>query len=357
MRDLPPYLAQPDAPIHMAAAGCCTPVGYSVEAAVTAVRAGVTAFGAHPFFVDKGGKPLIAASVEALAPECRLPGRLAALGRGGLIEAIEPLRTASREWPRVPLFLGTREPGLLDEHDKAALCHDLRRHAAERGVDIEVHLIERGGASGSMAIQAACTLIDAGRADVAVAGGVDSFLDWEILEPLEEAERIHSSLATWGFCPGEASAFCLLASDRAVRAEGWRTCARILAAATEVEVHRIGTPTVCLGQGLTAAMRQTLAPLERSAVRVSRVIADMNGEPYRGDEFGFSLVRLSHYFADGIEADTPADCWGNAGAATGPLGIILAAHPGSETDDSGSLAMSLATSDNGYRTSVLLAVP
>ena len=50
----------------------------------------------------------------------------------------------------------------------------------------------------------------------------------------------------------------------------------------------------------------------------------MNGEPYRADEFGFATVRAGGLFRDPSAFTAPADCWGDVGAASGPLFLVLA---------------------------------
>jgi 3-oxoacyl-[acyl-carrier-protein] synthase-1 len=315
----------------------------------------VSGFAAHRLFVDNGGKPLISACTDIMSEDVSLAGRLGSIARSALVEALAPMAQSARQSAPVHVFLGTREPGDLDKNARDALSLNVLNQAAELGINAQVRLIADGGAAGSMAIQSACALLQSGQADVALAGGADSFIDWNILEPLETAERIHSSVTKWGFCPGEAAAFCLLASGRVVREHGWLASGRILSAATTTEPHRIGTESVCLGEGLSGAMRQSLAAIHESHQRVARIISDMNGEPYRGDEFGFAMVRLSEYFTRGIEAETPADCWGNVGAATGPLAVILATEWDSRIEGDDVLSMSLTSSDNGHRTAMLVA--
>ena len=49
----------------------------------------------------------------------------------------------------------------------------------------------------------------------------------------------------------------------------------------------------------------------------------MNGEPYRADEFGFATIRAGGLFRDPSAFTAPADCWGDVGAASGPLFLVL----------------------------------
>jgi 3-oxoacyl-[acyl-carrier-protein] synthase-1 len=121
-----------------------------------------------------------------------------------------------------------------------------------------------------------------------------------------------------------------------------------------VEANCIHTDTVCIGEGLSAAFQQALAGLPSGNARVDHTICDMNGEPYRGNEFGFARLRSSGRFAAGSEFDTPADCWGDVGAASGPLFAILAAFAARKRYAPGPLTLLWASSQGGGRAAALL---
>ena len=59
-------------------------------------------------------------------------------------------------------------------------------------------------------------------------------------------------------------------------------------------------------------------------IKADHMYCDMNGEPYRADEFGFATIRAGGLFRDPSAFTAPADCWGDVGAASGPLFLILA---------------------------------
>ena len=96
----------------------------------------------------------------------------------------------------------------------------------------------------------------------------------------------------------------------------------LLAASSSIEPNPIKTDTICLGEGLSEAFANTLAILP-SEDRVDNTICDMNGEPYRGNEYGFAVLRSPGKFGDDSDFQTPADCWGDVGAASGPLFVAL----------------------------------
>src|SRR5262249_36107709 len=143
-------------------------------------------------------------------------------------------------------------------------------------------------------------------------GGVDTWLVPETLEWLDSLEALHSVVMPWGFCPGEAAAFCLLGGEQSV---GQRLT--IIGSGEGLETNRIRTQTVCIGEGLTTAWRTAAACLVGKAQFVDRIWCDLNSEPYRGDELAFSVLRTREHLADEVDIITPADCWGDVGAATG----------------------------------------
>jgi len=103
-----------------------------------------------------------------------------------------------------------------------------------------------------------------------------------------------------------------------------------------------------LGQGLTSAFRSALDALA-SDVKVTDTYCDMNGEPYRADEFAFAVTRTRERFVAATDFVTPADCWGDVGAASASLFIILACIAGAKGYAKGDTGLVWASSDTGER--------
>jgi 3-oxoacyl-[acyl-carrier-protein] synthase-1 len=123
--------------------------------------------------------------------------------------------------------------------------------------------------------------------------------------------------------------------------------------ASASEPNRIITETVCIGEGLTRALRRVLGALPPGA-QVSDVYCDMNGEPYRADEYGFTALRIKQQLEAASEFVAPADCWGDVGAASGPLGLMLAAIAGHKAYSRGPIGLVWASSEGGERAGALL---
>ena len=129
----------------------------------------------------------------------------------------------------------------------------------------------------------------------------------------------------------------------------------MLGTGTAFEPKHIKTETVCIGEGLTQAFRNALAVLPRGT-NVTDVYCDMNGEPYRADEYGFTCLRTKEVFESASDFVAPADCWGDVAAAGAPLHIMLATVAGTKGYANGTIAFTCASAEDGERASALLAV-
>jgi 3-oxoacyl-[acyl-carrier-protein] synthase-1 len=90
-------------------------------------------------------------------------------------------------------------------------------------------------------------------------------------------------------------------------------------------------------------------------MRVSDIYCDMNGEPYRSDEFGFTALRTKEHFESASDFVAPADCWGDLAAAGAVLHVMLSCAAGAKAYANGPLAFAWASSESGERATALLA--
>jgi 3-oxoacyl-[acyl-carrier-protein] synthase-1 len=335
--------------------GARTAVGMTAPASAAAVRAGVAGLAEHPFLIDTAGKKMIVARAPYLAEESGAD-RLLALATPAAGEALAPLAVMRGRSSPVTLTLGLPPARPGQAGAAKAVAERLVAALSGAGGIGRVEVIETGHAAGLAALEAAWQALGTGAEDFRLVGGVDSYLEPETLEWLESCEQVHGAGPennAWGFIPGEAAGFCLLASE-AARARYDLSCrCRVLAVGSAREKNLIKTDTVCVGLGLTEAVRQVLRALPAGA-RVDRMICDQNGEPYRADEFGFTLVRLSERFSAGSDFLAPADCWGDVGAASGPLFVTLAAAAAERGYARGPHYLAWASSEGGERAAALL---
>jgi 3-oxoacyl-[acyl-carrier-protein] synthase I len=178
---------------------------------------------------------------------------------------------------------------------------------------------------------------------------VDSYFHPDTMEWLDENRQLAGAVSRSGFVPGEGAGFCLLTADGALKRLGFRSLARVVSVGLGRETKLIKTSTICLGEGLTAAVREAVTELQPPAESISDVVCDINGERYRGEEWGFVCLRLPRYFDNPTAYLSPADSWGDVGAASLPLFAMLACQASARGYSKGSRAMLWASSEGGLR--------
>lgn len=306
--------------------GAYTAVGISAPSCAAAVRAGIPGFAEHPYLYDRQGEPVIVASVPHIDEEVTGTDRFLALAVGPAREALVSINAHRRDIRQISVFVGL--PPL-----RPGCPPDLQQRLAEifrRDLGVSsVQCIAAGHAAGLMALEGALHSILANQAEFCLVGGVDSYLEANTIQWIEENDQLHGGDNPYGFVPGEAAGFCLVCSQQAAERMHLRVLARVRATTTAREANLIKTDSVCVGKGLTAAFQKVLSDLPSESDKIDRTICDMNGEPYRADEYGFTISRLSQRFVNASDFEAPADCWGDVGAASGPLflNLVVAAGP------------------------------
>lgn len=334
--------------------GARTAVGTTAPATAAAVRAGIAVMAEHPYMIDKMGNPMLVCMDSTLPVELTIIERYLELAISAAREALAVLLRSDKSISGVTILLALPEnrPGIPDN-----FRNEFSRRFATALASViniqELHCYLAGHAGGFYCMEQALTLLRSGHSQFCLVGGVESYLDPETLEWLDDQEQLHSETTIWGFCPGEGAGFCLLASNQVAVSFRLPTLIELLSAASANEPCPIKTKTICIGQGLSEAFKKSLAHLPNDR-KVNHTICDMNGEPYRGNEYGFSVLRSSGKFADDEDFMTPADCWGDVGAASGLLFAILATFAAQKQYAPGPIVLVWASSEGGLRGAALL---
>lgn len=345
----------PAAPtLRVLAIGAFTPVGGDARSTAAAVRAGLCGFSEHAYMVDTAGEPMRVAQVTGVDAGLLGVERLVALLAPALTQALDdapaPLRSTAGDrdgrigvavaWPPARPGGADGEAGAIEAVRK--LCRD--RLGARLG---PFQLFASGHAGGFEALDQARAWLRVGQVDAVVVAGVDSYLAPETLEWLEAEEQLHGAGPlnnAWGFIPGEAAG-ALLVAPAAASSGGW---ADVLAVGLGRESKLNKSGEVCIGEGLTQALRRALDEVPGEGV-IDNVVCDMNGEAYRADEYGFCGLRVRDRLRDPTDFLAPADCWGDVGAAGLPLHLLLAASAGRKGHAKGPLTLLWGSSDGGGR--------
>lgn len=179
-----------------------------------------------------------------------------------------------------------------------------------------------------------------------------SSLKWlEAENLLHSARRPHGDISRenpYGRVPSEGAAALILAPSHA-GVEAW--CHIQSATQTEEDVL-YSDKGVCRGRGLIQAAQQVLDAATITAV--SHIVSDSNGEPYRADELGFTLLALNHNIKEKYERETPVLASGDLGCASLVAHTAMSAWRMHSSDESGDTLL-LSTSDNEQRGAILLS--
>ncbi|MHC4103655.1 MAG: beta-ketoacyl synthase N-terminal-like domain-containing protein [Planctomycetota bacterium] len=304
--------------------------------------------------INQDGDPYVVAMVPSLDVSYTGHQRYFDLALPALNEALDPLNNLPGNVRPIPVIIGLPEdrPGLPDDLSKIL---EERIIAADNGSAPigNVRTVSKGHSAGLMALETGSKVILQRASEFCVIGGVDSYTDPDTLDWVEDNEQLHKPSNAWGFLPGEAAAFCLICSRNTAQKYNLPIRTQLVAISTALEKNKIKTKTVCIGEGLTQAVRNAFQTFPRE-FRIDFTICDQNGEAYRADEFGFMLARMSEYFVDPSDFMAPADIWGDVGAASGPLYINLIACAAEKGYFKGPHTLLWTSSEGGERSAAIL---
>lgn len=343
-------------PICVTGIGATTAVGLNSVATAAAVRAGISGFQEHPYMINQEGEPYMLAMVPSIDPTVNGVERYVELVTPPILEALLPLQQLPPKQHEIKVILGLPEqrPGLPANLAKR-LSGSIQSINSEYYQIKDVRTAYKGHAAGLMALESASKLLASGECEFCLVGGVDSYIDPDTLDWIEDNEQLHIPSNAWGFIPGEAASFCLLCREETAKHYQLPIRVQFLSIVTAREENCIKTETVCIGEGLTLAVSKAVQMLPEG-VRVNQTYCDQNGEAYRADEFGFMLARLSKHFVDPSEFEAPADCWGDVGAASGVLFVGLVCAAAEKAYGQGEVSLLWASSEGGERSAAIFQI-
>lgn len=334
--------------------GATTPVGLNAAATAAAVRAGIDGFEEHPSMINQEGEPYVLAMVPSIDPSLIGADRYLALSSNALVEALESLRHLNQQKCEVIAIVALPEtrPGVPNDLDKEIVAL-IKGQSNEHYYFKNVLTALKGHSAGLSALKTADKLLTSRECEFCVVGGIDSYIDPDTLNWIEDNEQLHIPSNAWGFIPGEAASFSLTCSLQTANKYQMPIKAQLSSVATAIEKNKIKTETICIGEGLTHAVRDAISGLPPN-VKIDYTICDQNGEAYRADEYGFMLCRLADNFSDPSDYMAPADCWGDVGAASGSLYLHLVIAAAEKGYSKGPYTLLWASSEGGERSAVLV---
>lgn len=307
---------------HIVAVAARTPVGLRAAPTAAAVRASVCRLQEHPFFVDAWGEPVACGRDARLDPAMSGARRLGALARGAFDELASKLATAPHP-TNVPVLIALPEPRPgHDATEDAGLQSLLASERITGLAKTTIRCVGRGHAGAFLGLEQALAMISGGVSELCIVGGVDSYLEGNTLDWLEENRRLACPKARGGFPPGEAAAFLVLASP-GLRRQYRLPSLGVLRAVGRANEPRAADPTQELqGLGFAAAFSQLASAVPNAAFE--DVYCDINGERSRTTDLAFAVLRKPELFPAGNQILSFADRFGDIGAATAALHCVLA---------------------------------
>ncbi|MCU0647587.1 MAG: hypothetical protein MUF00_06310 [Gemmatimonadaceae bacterium] len=294
-----------------------TGAGATAAASVSAARAGLSVACEHPRWRDRAGEFMVLASAPWLRDARTAHARATALADACVRTAVmaAPLERALRaRTTRLQLHCALSSTAFPDVPDRVAWAETIAHTAARvTGSRITIGaVVAEGHAAGFTALRSAMDALERGAADVAIVVGADSWIDIDLLEHLDAQHQLHSTTQSWGFTPGEGAGALVLATTTWMAEHAIPVEASLQAIAIAEEAHCLGTTSVCTGDGLSRAAAAVLP----DAQQLGHCYTDLNGEPYRADEFAFLMTRVSDRLVDPTAFSAGAACWGDLGAAS-----------------------------------------
>ncbi|WP_160174602.1 TIGR02270 family protein [Archangium violaceum] len=176
------------------------------------------------------------------------------------------------------------------------------------------------------ALRAAERALRSGAVERCIVGGIDSLVEPEWLDALEELRLLKTPNRPVGLMPGECAAFVLVEKADAAARRGAPVHAHIDAMASASEPTHIFSGQPHLGVALTSVLTEVLGSLENRGRETGLVFADLDGTMQRAQDWGYAQVRLEGFPLRELPAWYPVDAWGGVGAATGALAVCMAAR-------------------------------
>lgn len=317
-----------DQKLYIAGMGMITALGPTLSTTVAAVRAGKSAYVASHYV--NNDRQIIMARVPDIVFEqvrCEL------IEEGDVFNSAHErmLRmavVASRESTRkcnsqvaIPLLLSLPEHSSSEEHLTPfipALAHNLTpwiQPAISRR-------FAKGRAAGLEALDFAFKYLMDQPQDYLLVVGVDSYDDDTILNRF--SERLLTSETADAFAPGEGACALLLTRHQQLAEHRNGAVIAIHPPGLAEEEGHMFSSSPYRGDGLAEAFRRALTAHPNRSI--DSIYSSMNGENHWSKEYGVAYLRNKEKFAEPINTEHPADCYGDLGAATGPALIALAAE-------------------------------
>ncbi len=345
--------------IYIADTGMITAVGANTKMTACAVRTGTNMYHASQNH-NKRLKPMKIAwvpddALPVLSDKLASMEMLTARQTRMLLLAEPALKEAMKNYPlntSIPLFLSGPEiiPGCPPPIQDNFIDHLI----IQTGANIDrknSRFFATGRVGGFQAVDMVFKYFEATGMDYALLGGVDSCQDLFSLGFLDSENRILSEGVKDGFAPGEAAGFLLLVSER-IRTLTQQALTRVYPPGWGTETGHRYSDLPYKGEGLAVAFQHALK--NGPGTPINTIYTSLNGESFGSKEYGVASTRNNSALAETIALEHPADCFGDIGAAVGPV-LMALSHYGFSNKLLKGGCLSYASAETEARAAVCLS--
>jgi 3-oxoacyl-[acyl-carrier-protein] synthase I len=307
--------------LAITAANSMTSVGHDGRMTSACVRAGLSRLCRYDAYLDEEDHPITVARIAGIHDDNQAADtRLSAIAGQCLEDLLCEYFPHDGQRPsRIELFLGvaTKErPGPRYEQScRRELLAIMENFTGSPGL----RFIPQGNASLHFALEQAGALIERDPGALCLVGGVDSLLRESTLNWFEQQGRLKSGSygRHQGLIAGEAVGFAVIeAPQRAERAKR-PVLARVVGLGLAQEATPRASNSPSRNSGLTEACRNALGDERERNIRA--VLGDLNGENARAREWSMVGMRCFDAPSEQRALWSPAGCYGDIGAASGPV--------------------------------------
>ncbi len=312
--------------LAITACDCITAVGHDGAMTAASVRAGVSRFSEFEQYPDREGNPVTVARISGISDgrdTVERMGEIAGICLENLLA--EYFGASERKARPVHLFLGVAAEERPGPRYEDSCMWSLRGILEKWMVKPVMESLPRGNASSVYALAEAGRILENNPETLCIVGGVDSLLRESTLNFFEHDGRLKS--ATYGRhqCLIAGEAVCFMTVEYPVRAGQEKR--PVLTRVTGIGLVEESEPRVSSGLGrgggLSEACRTALTG--RSEDEILAVFGDLNGENSRAVEWCMAEKNCFRN-NNGRKIWTPANCYGDIGAASGAVMTSVAAQ-------------------------------
>lgn len=303
-------------------ANSITAIGHDCAMTAASVRAGISRFTEYDDYRDDSESPITVARIWGIRDSWDIPQRMAGIAALCLEKLVEGyFRHDARRPTRIYLLLGVASEERPGPRYEESCLFPLRGIIKKRTDNPEIQVVPRGNASLMYALNLAGRLIESDPGVLCIIGGVDSLLRTSTLNWFEQKARLKS--ASYGrhqaLIAGEGAGFLIIEDLASAEQAGRPIPARVAGLGLAEDSAPRASGSLGRNSGLTEACHAALDGGRAKEVRA--VLGDLNGENPRAKEWGMAEMRCFENQDRSRQLWTPANCYGDIGAASG---VVLA---------------------------------